>query len=215
MPGGGAHRRRPGRTVSFRPRRQRRWPVVPLLMALLVVGGGATAAALAMRSHAADTSRQDAARRFITAWERQDHAAMWRALSATSRAGHGERGFAEAYRAAMKAAGVRTLHAGLLGRTAGGAARVHVTVRTARFGTLRGTVRLPLEGSGEDAGVAWDASLRLPGLRPGEAVRLRRGDPPRRGRILAGDDSPLAADALGASIAGTVGPPATGLQRLY
>jgi hypothetical protein len=184
-------------------------------MALLVVGGGATAAALALRSHAADTSRQDAARRFITAWERQDHAAMWRALSATSRAGHGERGFAEAYRAAMRAAGVRTLRAGLLGRTAGGAARVHVTVRTARFGTLRGTVRLPLEGSGQDAGVAWDASLRLPGLRPGEAVRLRRGDPPRRGRILAGDDSPLGADALGASIAGTVGPPATGLQRLY
>jgi cell division protein FtsI/penicillin-binding protein 2 len=94
-------------------------------------------------------------------------------------------------------------------------APVPVLVRTKRFGTLRGTVRLPLEGSGDAAGVAWDASLRLPGLRRGEPVRLRRGKAPKRGAILAGDDSPLDADALGASIAGTVGPPATGLQRLY
>ncbi len=216
MPGGGANRRQPGRSASFRPRRERpRVPLVPVLAVLLVLGLVGGGAVLLLRDHAADTSRRDAAARYVTAWGRQDYRAMWRATSAASQAAHGERGFAEAYRAAARAAGVTGVVAGPLGEVSGGAVAVPVVERTARFGTLRGTVRLPLEGSGQTAGVAWDASLRLPGLQRGEPVRLRRGRAPRRGAILAGDDSPLDADPLGASIAGTVGPPATGLQRLY
>jgi peptidoglycan glycosyltransferase len=216
MPGGGTNRRRPGRSTSFRPRRERpRVPVLPLLVALLVLGAVGGGAALVLRSDARDSSRRDAAGRFVAAWGKQDYAAMWRATSATSQAAHGQRGFSEAYRAAARAAGVRTVVVGRPGEVADGALPVPVVVRTERFGALRGTVRLPLEGSGDEAGVAWDASLRLPGLRRGEPVRLRRGKAPRRGAILAGDDSPLDADPLGASIAGTVGPPATGLQRLY
>jgi beta-lactamase class D len=216
MPGGGTRHRRPGRAASFRPQRERRrLPGLPLLLVLLLVAGAGAGAYLLLRSHAADTSRRDAAQRYLRAWDRQDYAAMWRALSAESQSQHGARGFAEAYRAAAKAAGIRTVRTGPLGKTANGAAPVRVAVTTERFGTLRGTVRLPLAGSGKEAGVVWDASLRLPGLRAGEPVRLRRGDPPKRGAILAGDDSPLDADPLGASIAGSVGPPATGLQRLY
>lgn len=190
-------------------------PVAPLLIALLVLGAVGGGAALLLRSHAADTSRRDAALRYVRAWNALDYTAMWRATSATSRAKHGARGFAEAYVSAARAAGVRGVVAGPAGKVRDGVLRVPVTVRTDRFGRLRGTVRLPVEGSGADAGVAWDASLRLPGLRRGEPVRLRRGAAPQRGTILAGDDSPLDADVLGASIAGKVGPPATGLQRLY
>lgn len=215
MPGGGAGRRHPGRPASFRPPRpRRRWPLLPILAVVLLVGGGA-AAVLVLRSQSDDRARREAAQRYVAAWERRDHGAMWTALSAAAQARHGRRGFVEAYRAAAKAAGVTSVRTGPLGGSEGGATPVLVTVGTERFGRLRGTVRLPLEGSGEDAGVAWDASLRLPGLRPGEAVRRREGRAPRRGRILAGDDTPLDADPLGASIAGSVGPPATGLQRLY
>jgi peptidoglycan glycosyltransferase len=189
--------------------------VVPLLIGLLVFGAVGGGAVMLLRSHAADTARREAALRYVRAWNRLDYGAMWRATSATSRTAHGARGFAKAYASAARAAGVQRVVAGPATDVHNGVVRVPVTVRTERFGTLRGTVRLPVEGSGAGAGVAWNASLRLPGLRPGEPVRLRRGPTPRRGTILAGDDSPLDADALGASIAGKVGPPATGLQRLY
>lgn len=214
LPGGGARHRRPGRGTSFRPPRQRRFPVGPLVAVLVLLAAAGGGYAL-LRSHAADSSRRDAATRFVRAWDRQDYTAMWRRLSTSSRRAHGLRGFTEAYRAAAKAAGISAVRTGPLGKTKGGAAPVRVVVTTRRFGTLRGVVRLPLEGSGKDAGVRWDASLRLPGLRHGEAVRFRHGDRPSRGKIFAGDDSPLDADTLGASIAGTVGPPATGLQRIY
>jgi cell division protein FtsI/penicillin-binding protein 2 len=59
--------------------------------------------------------------------------------------------------------------------------------------------------------------MRLPGLRRGEAVRRTAGKQPSRGEVLAADGTRLAADAIGAGIAGTAdgdgGP--TGLERLW
>jgi cell division protein FtsI/penicillin-binding protein 2 len=92
---------------------------------------------------------------------------------------------------------------------------VVVTVRTADFGTLSGTVGLPVSGSGAAAGVDWDPSLRLPGLRPGESVTRSAGPAPPRAPILAADGTPLDATGPGAAVAGRAGPPPTGLERLY
>lgn len=181
-------------------------------MLVAVVAGGAY---VLLRGHATDHSREAAARRFALAWGHQDYAAMWRALDPASQTAHPRQGFADAYKAAYRAAGVTRVRVLAPGKREGDAIPVRATVSTKRFGTLRGLVSLPVTGSGKTAGVAWDPALRLPGLRKGEPVRLRKGDAPERAPILASGGTRLDADGLGASIVGTVGPPATGLQRLY
>ena len=62
---------------------------------------------------------------------------------------------------------------------------VPVTIETDIFGPLRGTLAVPVSGRGDDAGVDWDFSLRLPGLRRDEAVVRRAGRQPRSGSVLA------------------------------
>lgn len=214
---GGRSARRHGGGPRFGTMPPRRRPVVPwrVLLGLLVVAG-ITAGALAW--HGAGGGRADrrtAAQRFVTAWEHGDHAVMWRALTPAARSAHPLRRFAAAYRAVGRTAGVRAVTAGRPGGEHGGMIAVPVAVRTADFGTLRGTVRLPVTGSGGRAGVDWNAGLRLPGLRAGEAVRVRDGRPPRRAAILAADGTRLDATSLGASIAGVVQPRPTGLERLF
>jgi cell division protein FtsI/penicillin-binding protein 2 len=140
---------------------------------------------------------------------------MWQALDADAKSKYGERRFTALVRSANRAAGVRSVAAPKVGKLHDDRVAVPIAVRTATFGVLRGTVSLPVDGSGSSAGVAWNPSLRLPGLRAGEAVRRREGPDPARASILAADGTPLDADALGASIAGSAGPPPTGLQRLY
>ena len=192
-------------------RRHRIGPgVVLAALALLAVAAGA--AILLTRR---DDGRRAAAQRYASAWARGDTAAMWNALDAQAKTRFPKRRFGALVRSANRAAGVRSVTVRKVGAEHGGHVPATVVVRTALFGTLRGTVSLPVDGSGSSAGVAWDPSLRLPGLRPGEAVRVRRGPQPARASILAADGSPLDADALGASIAGTPGPPPTGLERIY
>jgi peptidoglycan glycosyltransferase len=110
---------------------------------------------------------------------------------------------------------VRSVRIAGVGAERGGAVALTAIVRTRDFGTLRGQVSLRVSGTGQSAGVDWDASLRLPGLRRGEAVRRRSGRAPQRASVLAADGTRLDATALGASIAGHAGPGATGLERLY
>ena len=106
-----------GRRGARRRRRRRRggggvgWGrlVVRLLLVLLVLGAAAGGVYL-WRSHEnADDARRSAAERFAAAWERRDHAAMWRALSPRARATTPERRFVTAYRNADRAAGVRAV----------------------------------------------------------------------------------------------------------
>jgi len=186
--------------------------VVGLLVVAAAVGGGL----FVWRSVASgDAGRRAAAQRFLTGWARQDWGAMWQALTPAVRAAHPEARFAAEYRSADRAAGVRWVRAGKLAGDRDGQMLVPVRVGTAEFGTLRGTIMLPVSGAGSDVGVVWDPSLRLPGLRRGEAVHRRSGPRPRRGTILLADGSPLDATALGASIAGEAGPRPTGLERIY
>ena len=201
---------------SSAPARRRHGPpirpgVVLAVLALLLAAAGVTALVLA--NH--DDGRRAAAQRFVTAWTHRDAAAMWRALDPQAQRRYPQRRFAALVRSADRAAGVRSVAARKVGEVHDDHVAVTVAVPTATFGVLRGTVSLPVRGSDSTAGVAWDPSLRLPGLRPGEAVRRREGPAPARKPILAADGTHLDADPLGASIAGTPGPPATGLQRLY
>jgi len=198
--------------VGVHRRRARRiGPAAVFAVLALVAAGVAVAIVLTSR----DDGRRAAAQRFVSAWTRGDTAAMWNALDDDAKSRYPERRFTALVRSANRAAGVRSVSAPKVGKLQGDHVSVPVAVRTATFGVLRGTISLPVGGSGSSAGVAWNPSLRLPGLREGEAVSRREGPAPARASILAADGTPLDADALGASIAGSEGPPTTGLQRLY
>ena len=187
------------------------WVLGVLVVVATVVGG-----LFVWRSVAGgDGGRRAAAERFLMGWTRRDWAVMWQALTPSARAAYPEARFAAAYRSADRAAGVRWVRLGKLGSDHDGQISVAVRVGTAEFGTLRGRIVLPVSGTGNDVGVAWDPSLRLPGLRRREPVHTRSGPRPRRGAILAADGTPLDATALGASIAGQIAPRATGLERIY
>jgi hypothetical protein len=182
-----------------------------VLVVAAVVGGG-----LAWRSRVqARGDRHAAAVRFLTAWERGDRAAMWRALTPDARARYSEAAFAGFYRRVYGIAGVTSVRAGRIGGEHGGRVSLPVAVGLRDFGTLRGSVALPVDGSGDRAGVEWRPALRLPGLRSGERVRRRAGSPPQRASIFAADGTLLNATALGASVAGVAEPTPTGLERVY
>ena len=186
------------------------------LLGVLVVVAALAGGLFVWRSVASgDGGRRAAAERFLTGWTRRDWAVMWQALTPSARAAYPEARFAAAYRSADRTAGVRWVRLGKLGGGHDGEIAVPVRVGTAEFGTLSGTVVLPVSGSGDGAGVAWDPSLRLPGLRRGERVHTRSGPWPRRGAILAADGTPLAATAAGASIAGQVAATPSGLEGIY
>ena len=193
-----------GRRGARRRRRRRRggggvgWGrLAGRLLVVLAVLGAAAGGVYLWRSHenAAD-ARRTAAEHFAAAWQGRDPAAMWRALSPRARAITPERRFVTAYRNADRAAGVRAVKAGTLGPERDGRIALPVAVRTDIFGTLRGTIRLPVSGTGDDAGVDWSFALRLPGLRSDEAVVRRAGPDPRRGALLAADGSRLEGTAL-------------------
>jgi beta-lactamase class D len=214
MPSGGAApRRRRGRQPRGGGLRLGAiLPGIGVLAVLAAITGGV----VVWQTHTtAAQDRRDAAMRFTTAWARSDWAAMWRALTPAAQKAHPQAGFAAANRNALRAAGVRAIRIGRLGRPRGGSLPVAVAMQTREFGTLRGTVLLPVSGKGTGAGVDWDASLRLPGVRRGEAVRTRSGPQPQRASVLAADGTRLDATALGASIAGQAGNRPTGLQRQY
>ena len=186
--------------------------VVVLVVVVAAVVGGV----LVWRSAATgDGHGRAAVERFGMAWIRRDWALMWRALTPRARAAYSEARFVAAYRSADRAAGVRSVAITAVGADRGGRVAVVVRIATARFGTLRGTILVPVSETGSSVGVDWDPSLRLPGLRRGEAVHTRSGSQPQRAAILAADGTPLNATALGAAIAGQVAPQPTGLQRLY
>ena len=155
-----------------------RWGVVViavLVLVLVVVG------VLVRRSLAeSDGGRRAAAERFVMGWVRGDRASMWRALAPRARAAYPQARFAASYRAAERATGVRSIKQVAIAGERDGRIAVAVAVRTADFGTLRGTVVLPVSGAGSTAGVDWDPSLRLPGLRRGEQVKRRVGPAPAR-----------------------------------
>ncbi|MGI8730181.1 MAG: penicillin-binding transpeptidase domain-containing protein [Solirubrobacteraceae bacterium] len=187
-----------------------------LWVGTLTIVGAILVAGFAKRHQLqARDDRQAAAERFAKAWQGDDRAAMWQALSPDARAKTPEAALGESYRSASEAAGVKSVKAAVAGDEGDGTIPLKVSVALRDFDGLKGTVALPVSGRGDEAGVDWRPSLRLPGLRPGEAVRVRAGRQPRRAQVLAADGSRLNSTALGASVAGEPGEKPTGLERVY
>ncbi len=198
--------RRAGSVLLDNPvrRRRRRPRLGRWLVGLAILAAAGSGVYLWRSQEAAGDARRDAAERFAAAWSSGDRAAMWRELTPRAQAATPERRFVEAYRNAEREAGVRKVRIGRIGPERDGRVGVPVAVETDVFGVLRGTLAVPVSGRGDEAGVDWDFSLRLPGLRRDEAVMRRSGQAPRRGLVLAANGAPLDSSAL-----------KDGLERLY
>jgi cell division protein FtsI/penicillin-binding protein 2 len=155
------------------------------------------------------------ARRFVSAWERGDYAAMHEQLSERAKRLYPPATLERAYRSAAATVTATSVSAGDPHDRSGGAA-VEVTFRTRVFGTVRGELELPMSG----ATVDWTPRLVFPALRAGE-VLTRRSEPPRRAAILARDGSTIAsgpatartASSAGSAIAGAMGAAETPAAR--
>jgi penicillin-binding protein A len=203
-------RRRPYGGGGFGWDRLFRWLLV--LLVLAAIGG----AAWVWRSREnAIEARHDAVERFAAAWAKGDRAAMWSELTPESQRTTPQRRLATAYANADRAAGVKSVKVGRISEERDGKIAVPVVITTELFGPLRGTLQMPVSGTGDDAGIKWDFAMRLPGLRRDEAVVRRSGPEPRRASVLAADGSPLNATPGGAAIAGRSGENPTGLERVY
>jgi penicillin-binding protein A len=181
----------------------------PALAALALV---ALAAALLL-GDGADSTERDTARRFATLWAQSDYGRMHGLLDARSQARTPFERFAAAYRASAATATIRSIEVDGVGdrvrNDAGDAIPVELTIRTRVFGTIRGTLRLPVAGEGEAMRVAWREHAVFPGLGPGEqltrettlapraALLARDGSALARGEPRSADDPDLAAHIAG------------------
>src|SRR3954470_16266489 len=113
---------------------------------LPVLGGRGLAALVAgvVVGAGAQSAGEQAAGRYATAWERGDYADMYRQLSSGSKSRISEPELASAHRSAAATATATGVKVDSPGGESDGAVRLPVTVRTRIFGTLRGSVRLPV-----------------------------------------------------------------------
>jgi penicillin-binding protein A len=211
-PRGGVRWLEPGR----RRRRSLSWkPIAALVVVLLI--GGATAVFLRSR-HDEKAKQKEAAQSFAAAWSKRDRDAMWALLSARSQRQYPHARFDASVRSADRTATVTAVKAGPVGEPKDGKVQVPVTVKTRIFGTLSGTVTLPVVDEDGEGKVVWAPHLRLPGLRPGDAVRRRVLAPTQRASVLAADGRsldrvPSAAGILGHPPEGDK--PGTGIEGAY
>jgi peptidoglycan glycosyltransferase len=147
---------------------------------------------------------------FAAAWERGDYRAMHELLSDDARRRTSLQRLERTYRAAAETLTLQRVRTGpVVDR------QLPVALETRLFGTLRGTLALPV-GEREEGGpgVDWRAELVFPGLRRGEKLRREMTMPPRAS-ILARDGTALAKGEdrvsdlgpLASEIAGTIGEP--------
>jgi penicillin-binding protein A len=200
--------------------RRRRGPrrFLAPLMAILALAAVVAAVVYVILGTRDNDPRPDTARRFAAAWAKGDREAMWRLVDDDTQKAYPLRRFSATYRAASRAATVRAVRTGTVRKARGDRFVVPVSVRTRTFGTLRGTVMLPVVQAGDEGRVRWRPYLRLPGLRPGESVKRRILARPHRATILAADGRRLDRVAGAAAIVGT--PPGgdsagSGLERRF
>jgi hypothetical protein len=201
-----------------RRRKRSRVPLAALAILLAVLGAGAGAAVVVVRERQSDDRRLAAARGFMAAWERRDHARMYGFLTKAAQDFMPRDAFLRSYAAAEKGAQVQRVQVAGGRELRDGKVRFSVRVQTRDFGVLRGPLTLETADEDGHGRVGWRPALRLPGLRGEEDPRVRGSRRPTRAPILAADGSRLADDPIGAGIAGSAGDaetPPTGLERLY
>lgn len=190
--------------VERRRRLLRRGLPIAAILALalgLLLGGGAGGA------------ERDTARRYAALWADGDYGRMYALLDAEAKAHTAFDAFAAAYREAAQTATIRSIVIGEIGDRADDRIPIALTVRTRIFGTIRGTLALPVAGDGEEMRVAWREHAVFPGLRLGEQLTRETALPPRAdllardGTALAnGEDRTSDDPELAANIAGRLDP---------
>jgi hypothetical protein len=156
------------------------------LPALLLVGLAAGGAGLLVAGALGDSETERTAKRFGSAWERGDYAAMYALLSPAARERYPLERLVRIYESARRTATLTALSAGEASDH-GGDVGLRVRLRTRVFGTLLGELLLPVD----DGLIDWAPHLAFPGLAPGERLR-RLSQAPPRARILARDGSVIA-----------------------
>jgi peptidoglycan glycosyltransferase len=154
----------------------------------------------AIAGTSSNSPEKEAAKRFTTAWENGEYAAMYSELNPGSKRKINLNDFVIAYREADQIATTRSLVAGSPGNTSSvevpeesstadtrTIVPVPITVSTVAFGPVEAQLELPFA---ED-GVAWEKRLTFPGLHEGERVESQIKLAPRA-PILAADGTPLA-----------------------
>ncbi|HYH59511.1 MAG TPA: penicillin-binding transpeptidase domain-containing protein [Thermoleophilaceae bacterium] len=189
---------------------RRRGAVLAALAALAFVVG-----LLAGAFH--ESAAKSAARDFAQAWEDGDYGGMWRQLTAEAQGRVAPQELEVAYRDAMATATATGVETGDV-EESGDTVSVDVALETRVFGTVEGTLELPMEADRVD----WAEHLTFPGLDPGESLE-RTTRAPRRAKILARDGSTIAEGPAsartsplglgGTEIVGTVAAPATEEER--
>ncbi len=167
----------------------------------LLLGGGAGRA------------ERETAQRFATLWSDGDYGRMYALLDAEAKARIAFAEFATAYREAAQTATIRSIAVVEVGERDGDRVPVRLTIGTRVFGTVHGTLALPVSGEGEQMRIAWREQAVFPGLGLGEQLTRETALAPRAdllardGTVLArGDDRSSDDPELAANIAGRLEP---------
>jgi penicillin-binding protein A len=134
---------------------------------------------------------REVAERFAAAWAKKDYRAMHAELSPAAQDRYPIDRFRAAYASTDATATATRVSVGDPREPKDGVVAVPVTVRTRVFGPVKGTLRLPFEGEGESARIAWRPELTFPGVEQGRQL-ARRTELPRRATIRARDGQALA-----------------------
>ena len=189
-------------------------------MAAVIVLAAAAGAFAFVRSRedAADDPSRAAVQKFADAWAKGDLDAAWKLTTAATQQQQPLRLFRQSYTQSARAATVTRVKVGVAGEPRAGKVAVPVVLTTKLFGRRRGTITFPVKRTGDTARIAWTPDLRLPGLRPGEAVKRRLLRRPTRANVLDAFGRRLSREPTAAALVGTApagGQPGTGLEGLY
>ena len=164
-----------------------------------------------------DSEAESTARDFGEAWEDRDYGSMWRLLTPSAQSETSPQELSAAYDEALGTATATAIDVDDP-REEGDGARVDVVVGTRIFGTIEGTLLLPVE----DGRIDWQPHHVFPGLGRGETLS-RETTAPARAKILARDGSTLIEGpasartsplgAAGAEIAGVLTAPTLEEER--
>jgi peptidoglycan glycosyltransferase len=178
-----------------------------------VVGLAIAAVAVVFLTTRGGAPERAVARRYLSAWSRDDFPAMYALLDPASQRALSEPAFAAAYRSAADTATLVGVVLVRIGSVRSETVAATVLARTRLFGALREAMAIPLLVSGDTAQVRFTPTLLFPGLRAGERLHRTTVMPPRAD-ILAADGTPLAAGparsspipSVASAIAGVLGP---------